>query len=250
MSIRPPSSKTARGVVGFFHQDLVFLSCRAGGGHRRKLQLQLGFVAFERNAIVGNACRLGNSVSIFSHVELEGFLFSARPTWFLHIFPFRGRRSMDMPSSGRPSSGPERPLVRIRPWSRMSRAALALSWRPGTVPLTKDSKDWSMMVGTPARQVGWVSAFGEKIGLPLSGTGEWRCKHTGDVYVLNGSVLIRHPGPRDILKYVAGERLERVGILLRTDARFRGQAAFRLKGLMNSDSRLRGRPCSFGCAAS
>jgi UDP-2-acetamido-3-amino-2,3-dideoxy-glucuronate N-acetyltransferase len=38
-----------------------------------------------------------------------------------------------------------------------------------------------MMVGTPARQVGWVSAFGEKIDLPMSGQGEWRCKHTDDV---------------------------------------------------------------------
>jgi UDP-2-acetamido-3-amino-2,3-dideoxy-glucuronate N-acetyltransferase len=47
-----------------------------------------------------------------------------------------------------------------------------------------------MMVGTPARQVGWVSAFGEKINLPLSGAGEWVCKHTDDVYILNGAELI------------------------------------------------------------
>ena len=67
-----------------------------------------------------------------------------------------------------------------------------------------------MMIGTPARQVGWVSAFGEKIDLPMSGRGEWRCKHTDDVYVLNGSELTRHPGPKDILKYVHGERLERM----------------------------------------
>ena len=60
----------------------------------------------------------------------------------------------------------------------------------------------SMMMGTPARQVGWVSAFGEKIDLPLFGAGEWRCKHTNEVYVLNGSELVRHPGPQDILKYV------------------------------------------------
>jgi len=46
-----------------------------------------------------------------------------------------------------------------------------------------------MMMGTPARQVGWVSAFGEKIDLPLFGAGEWRCKHTNEVYVLNGSWL-------------------------------------------------------------
>ena len=69
-----------------------------------------------------------------------------------------------------------------------------------------------MMVGTPARQVGWVSAFGEKIDLPLLGQGEWRCTQTGDVYVLNGADLTRHPGPRDILKYAPGERLERMEV--------------------------------------
>ncbi len=78
--------------------------------------------------------------------------------------------------------------------------------------LTKSSQDWSMMVGTPARQVGWVSAFGERIELPLSGSGEWRCRHTGDVYVLNDTELVRHPGPRDILKYVPGEQLKRMTV--------------------------------------
>ena len=48
--------------------------------------------------------------------------------------------------------------------------------------------------------------------LPLSGSGEWRCQHTDDVYVLNDSELIRHPGSRDILKYVPGERLERMTV--------------------------------------
>jgi UDP-2-acetamido-3-amino-2,3-dideoxy-glucuronate N-acetyltransferase len=67
-----------------------------------------------------------------------------------------------------------------------------------------------MMVGSPARQVGWVSAFGEKMDLPLSGQGEWRCQHTGDVYVLDGENVTRHPGSHDILKYVPGERLRRM----------------------------------------
>ena len=79
--------------------------------------------------------------------------------------------------------------------------------------LTKNSKDWSLMVGSPARHVGWVSAFGEKIDLPLSGEGEWRCEQTDDVYVLRGSQLNRHPGPADILKYVPGQRLERMKVV-------------------------------------
>ena len=59
--------------------------------------------------------------------------------------------------------------------------------------LTKSSKDWSMMVGTPARQVGWVSAFGEKIDLPMSGQRRVALQAYGDIYELNGSELIGTP---------------------------------------------------------
>ena len=75
--------------------------------------------------------------------------------------------------------------------------------------LTKDCKDWSLMLGTPARHIAWVSAYGEKIPLPLSGEGTWTCDNTGDVYVLDGATLVRHPGPRDILSYMPGAKLER-----------------------------------------
>jgi UDP-2-acetamido-3-amino-2,3-dideoxy-glucuronate N-acetyltransferase len=164
----------------------------------------------ERNAIVGNACRLGNSVSIFSHVELEDFVFCAPYMVFTHI--------------SLPRAAVNRHAVFRK---TLVRTGTTLGANSTVVPdvtcgvgtflaagstLTKNSKDWSMMVGTPARRVGWVSAFGEKINLPLSGAGEWRCTHTGDVYVLNDSELIRHPGPRDILKYVPGERLERMAV--------------------------------------
>jgi UDP-2-acetamido-3-amino-2,3-dideoxy-glucuronate N-acetyltransferase len=45
----------------------------------------------------------------------------------------------------------------------------------------------------PARQIGWMSAFGERVPLPLTGTGEHRCPHTGDRYELAGALLTRHP---------------------------------------------------------
>jgi UDP-2-acetamido-3-amino-2,3-dideoxy-glucuronate N-acetyltransferase len=165
----------------------------------------------ERNAIVGNACRLGNSVSIFSHVELEDFVFCAPYMVFTHIsFP---RAAVDRHAVFRKT------LVKTgATLGANSTVVPDVTCGTGTflaagATLTKNSKNWSMMVGTPARQVGWVSAFGEKINLPLSGAGEWRCKQTDDIYVLQGSELIRHPGPRDILKYVAGERLERMKVV-------------------------------------
>jgi len=165
----------------------------------------------ERNAIVGNACRLGNSVSIYSHVELEDFVFCAPYMVFTHI------------------SFPRAAINRHAVFKKtLVKTGTSLGANSTVVPnvicgigtflaagatLTKNSKDWSLMVGTPARHVGWVSAFGEKIDLPLSGEGEWCCEQTGDVYVLRGSQLSRHPGPDDILKYVPGQRLERMKVV-------------------------------------
>jgi len=40
------------------------------------------------------------------------------------------------------------------------------------------------MVGIPAKQVGWMSEFGEQLDLPLNGSARTTCKHTGDVYSL------------------------------------------------------------------
>jgi UDP-2-acetamido-3-amino-2,3-dideoxy-glucuronate N-acetyltransferase len=45
------------------------------------------------------------------------------------------------------------------------------------------------MVGVPARQVGWMSQFGEQIPLPLQGQGDYTCPHTGQSYVLHGDML-------------------------------------------------------------
>jgi len=159
------------------------------------------------NAVVGNGCRLGNSVSVFSHVELGDFVFCAPFMVFTHIsFP---RAAVNRRESFRKT---------------IVKSGVSLGANSTVVPgitvgagtflaaggtLTKDCKDWSMMMGSPARQVGWASAYGEKIPLPLVGQGEWKCPHTGDVYMLDESTLVRHPGPNDILKYRFGEKLER-----------------------------------------
>jgi UDP-2-acetamido-3-amino-2,3-dideoxy-glucuronate N-acetyltransferase len=164
----------------------------------------------ERNAVVGNACRLGNSVSIFSHVELQDFVFCAPYMVFTHIsFP---RAAVNRHAVFKKT------LVKTgTTLGANSTVVPDITCGMGTFlaagsTLTKSSKDWSLMVGSPARHVGWVSAFGEKIDLPLSGQGEWRCKHTGDVYILNRGELTRHPGSRDLLKYVYGERLQRIEV--------------------------------------
>ena len=59
--------------------------------------------------------------------------------------------------------------------------------------INRDVKPFALMVGVPARQVGWMSAFGERVQLPLAGSGSWTCPHTGDRYELDGDDLTHQP---------------------------------------------------------
>lgn len=160
------------------------------------------------NAIVGNGCRLGNSVAIFSHVELGDFVFCAPYMVFTHI-------SFPRAAVSRRSSFQKTIVKTGATLGANSTVVPAITIGMGAFlaagsTLTKSCKDWALMVGTPARQIGWVSAYGEKIPLPLEGFGEWTCAHTNDVYKLDGGILTRAAGKSDILSYTAGKALVRI----------------------------------------
>ena len=55
--------------------------------------------------------------------------------------------------------------------------------------VNKNVKAFALMVGNPAKQIGWMSSFGERIDLPLSGYGEWFCNQTSVIYQLKGEIL-------------------------------------------------------------
>lgn len=161
-----------------------------------------------QNAYVGNGSRLGNSVSIFLHVELSDFVFCAPFMVFTHIsFP---RAAVNRRATF------DKILVEVgATLGANSTVVPGITVASGTFlaagsTLTRDSKAWSLMIGSPARQVGWVSAFRKKIPLPLEVDGQWCCPHTGDEYRLDGTIILRFPGTHDILKYVPDKKLERV----------------------------------------
>ena len=57
--------------------------------------------------------------------------------------------------------------------------------------VNRDVPDFALMVGVPARQIGWMSRFGERLNLPLAGDGEAGCPSTAERYVLSaGSVSL------------------------------------------------------------
>jgi len=55
--------------------------------------------------------------------------------------------------------------------------------------INKNVPAYALMVGVPARQIGWMSEFGEQLALPVQGEGQVTCPYTNARYVLNGSAL-------------------------------------------------------------
>ena len=160
------------------------------------------------DAVVGNGCRIGNSVSVFANVILEDFVFCAPFMVFTHVFYPRAavtRRDVFTKTYVRTGAtiGANATVV---PGVDIGRGAFVAA---GAV-LTADCPDWALMVGSPARHVGWVSAYGDKIPLPVEGEGEWVCEATGDVYRLTGKRMTRTPGAVDILQYTPGQPLSRL----------------------------------------
>ncbi|NOM41661.1 N-acetyltransferase, partial [Klebsiella pneumoniae] len=53
--------------------------------------------------------------------------------------------------------------------------------------VNKDVPAYALMVGVPAKQIGWMSGFGEELDVKVKG--EAICSHTGARYVLRGDSL-------------------------------------------------------------
>jgi UDP-2-acetamido-3-amino-2,3-dideoxy-glucuronate N-acetyltransferase len=47
------------------------------------------------------------------------------------------------------------------------------------------------MMGVPAKQVGWMSEYGEQMPLPVKGEGRYQCPHTGSIYKLMDEQIIQ-----------------------------------------------------------
>ena len=55
--------------------------------------------------------------------------------------------------------------------------------------INKDVPAYALMVGVPAKQIGWMSEYGEKLNLPVLGNAQTTCKHTGQQYILKNDKL-------------------------------------------------------------
>lgn len=149
--------------------------------------------SFGQNVFVGNRVRIGNNVkiqnnvSVYDNVTLEDDVFCGPSMVFTNVYNPRSAVSRkdqyrDTWVEQGATLGANCTIVcgtRIGHHAFIGAGAV----------VNRDVKPFALMVGVPARQVGWMSAFGERVELPLQGDGSWTCPDTGDRYELSGDAL-------------------------------------------------------------
>ncbi|MCL6415794.1 acetyltransferase [Aestuariirhabdus sp. Z084] len=148
----------------------------------------LGQNVFVGNRVViGNNVKIQNNVSVYDNVTIEDDVFCGPSMVFTNVYNPRSAVSRkdeyrDTHIGQGATLGANCTIVC---GSRVGRYAFVGA---GAV-INRDIPDYALMVGVPAKQIGWMSEYGERLDLPLSGHDEATCPHTGTVYRLAGDQI-------------------------------------------------------------
>jgi UDP-2-acetamido-3-amino-2,3-dideoxy-glucuronate N-acetyltransferase len=152
--------------------------------------VSLGQNVFVGNRVViGDNCKVQNNVSVYDNVTLDEGVFCGPSMVFTNVHNPRSliERKNEYRNThvGRGATlGANCTIVcgvNIGEFAFVGAGAV----------ITKNVQPYALMVGVPAKQIGWMSEYGEQLNLPLDGNATTTCEHTGDTYRLDDGSLFK-----------------------------------------------------------
>jgi UDP-2-acetamido-3-amino-2,3-dideoxy-glucuronate N-acetyltransferase len=160
------------------------------GGARIGKNVSLGQNVFVGNKVtIGDNCKIQNNVSVYDNVHLEEGVFCGPSMVFTNVY--NPRSLVERKSEYRDTLVKKGATLGANCTIVCGVTIGNYAFVGAGAVVNKDVKDFALMVGVPARQIGWMSAYGEQLDLPLQGSGTAVCQQTGDRYTLDGATLIR-----------------------------------------------------------
>ncbi len=147
----------------------------------------LGQNVFVGNKVViGNNVKVQNNVSIYDNVTLEDDVFCGPSMVFTNVYN---------PRSGVSRKNEYRNTLVKKGATLGANCTIICGITIGSYAfigagsvVNCDVPDYALMVGVPARQIGWMSQYGERLDLPLKGDGQIICPNTNKQYFLKNGI--------------------------------------------------------------
>lgn len=149
--------------------------------------------SFGQNVFVGNDVTIGNNVkvqnnvSIYDAVHLEDDVFCGPSMVFTNVYN---------PRSAVTRKDEYRPTLIRKGATLGANSTIVCGVTVGQYAfvgagavVNHDVPDYALMVGVPARQIGWMSQHGERLNLPLNGSASAACPVTGINYRLVNNLV-------------------------------------------------------------
>lgn len=184
-TLHPTATISPEAIIG--PGTSIWHHCHVMAGARVGANCVLGHAVFVGpNVVIGDGCRVQNHVSLFDGVVLEDEVFVGPSATFTNVRNPRAfvNRKQEFRSTLVKRGATIGANATILPGTTLGRYCFVAA---GAV-VTRDVPDFALVMGTPARQAGWMSRVGERLELDVSGVA--RCPATGEEYRLVGEQLV------------------------------------------------------------
>ena len=160
------------------------------GGAKIGKGVSLGQNVFVGNCVViGDHCKVQNNVSVYDNVTLEEGVFCGPSMVFTNVY--NPRSLIERKDQYRDTLVKKGATLGANCTIVCGVTIGAYAFVGAGAVVNKDVPAYALMVGVPAKQIGWMSEFGEQLDLPLQGQAQAICSHTGTVYQLDGTTLTK-----------------------------------------------------------
>ncbi len=160
------------------------------GGARIGARCSFGQNVFVGNRVViGDNCKVQNNVSIYDNVTLESDVFCGPSMVFTNVY--NPRSAVSRKDDYRDTVVRQGATLGANCTIVCGVTIGAYAFVGAGAVINHDVKPYALMVGVPARQVGWMSEHGERLALPLTGDGDAADLVTGQRYTLRAGSVAR-----------------------------------------------------------
>jgi UDP-2-acetamido-3-amino-2,3-dideoxy-glucuronate N-acetyltransferase len=132
--------------------------------------------------LIGNNCKIQNNVSVYDNVTLEDDVFCGPSMVFTNVY--NPRSAVNRKSEYRNTLVKRGVTLGANSTVVCGTTIGEYAFVAAGAVINRNVKPYALMAGVPAKQIGWMSQFGERLDLPLAGNTETLCPHTGQKYVL------------------------------------------------------------------